>query len=90
MASAIFQSLLDEGRQLRTVIIGYLDDWPRDESGVALRWAEVSGEHRAKGIELVTKTRQWFNSASLLAGPLILHDKTFLYQTLRQVEAAIR
>jgi hypothetical protein len=90
LSQPAFKDLLDEGSEIKDSMLSFLSNWPRDESGTPLYWSDTPREHRATARELVTKTRQWFNSTSQAIAPFILHDRSFLYYTLRQVEAAIR
>jgi hypothetical protein len=88
--SPVVKELLDEGSRLESNILSYLGAWPRDEAGNALYWRDAPVEQQEAGRELVIETRRWFNSFAIAVGSLILHDRTILYHTLRQVEASIR
>jgi hypothetical protein len=90
MESPMLKGFLEEGVRLETSILSFLEQWPRDDSGNALYWGDTPIAHQETGRELVIQTRRWFNSISLVIGPLILHDRSVLYYTLRQVEASIR
>ena len=85
-----FKELLDEGLAIKESITLFLSNWPRDETGAAVYWTETSADHQQVASDLTIQLRQWFNSINQMVMPLILHDRTFLYYTLRQVEAAVR
>ena len=90
MDAPFLKEFLEEGSRLEPGILSFLDRWPRDENGTALSWGDTPVGYQAEGREWVIQVRRWFNSIALAITPLILHDKTVLYYTLRQVEASIR
>jgi hypothetical protein len=90
MDAPFVKEFLDEGARLERDILSFLEDWPREHVGNSISWEDTPIEHKTVGKELVIETRRWFNSIALAIGPSILHDRTVLYYTLRQVEASIR
>jgi hypothetical protein len=84
-----FKELLDEANNLKQSVSTFLSAWPRDDSGSPLFWRDTSHQHRDNARKLALRTRRWFNLVNSIVVPLILHDRTFLYTKLRQVEAAI-
>lgn len=86
----VMQPLIAAGEKLRDQILNFLSNWPRTSIGIGLSWSQTEQGHQEHARTLTIDTRQWFNSLNLRVAPLILHDRTFLYFTLRQVEAAIR
>jgi hypothetical protein len=85
-----FRELLNDGTSIKEAITVFLQRWPKDDDGIERYWADTPALHQQQAQDLVIRTRQWFNAANQMITPLILHDRTFLYFTLRQVEAAIR
>jgi hypothetical protein len=85
-----FKDLLDEGISMKESIGLLLSKWPRDDAGEALYWSDTPQSYQVTASEFVIRVRQWFNSVNQIVMPLVLHDKMFLYYTLRQVEAAVR
>jgi hypothetical protein len=83
-------SLIEAGEELRERILDFLANWPRSPQGHELHWAQTEPKHQEAARALVIDTRQWFNSVTQRIAALILHDRSFLYYTLRQVEGAIR
>jgi len=90
MDAPFVKEFVDEGSRLEENILSFLEDWPRDDAGNSISWRETPIEHQAVGRELVIEARRWFNSIAIAISPLILHDRTVLYYTLRQVEASVR
>lgn len=88
-----FQGLVDSGVELKTRGLAFLDRWPtkvKDGNKGYVPWARVRDSVKDEARELAIDTRQWFNLAIQRIEHLILYDRTFLYRTLRTVEAAIR
>lgn len=85
-----FKELLDDGIAIKDSISRFLADWPCNETGTPLYWSETSGQHQQSASDLTITLRQWFNAINQIIMPLVLHDRTFLYYTLRQAEAAVR
>jgi hypothetical protein len=85
-----FKELLDDGFSIMDAITRFLATWPKDDLGTPSYWADTASDHQQNASDLTVRARQWFNSINQIILPLVLYDRTFLYYTLRQVEAAIR
>jgi hypothetical protein len=84
------QPLVAAGEELRSQILDFLANWPKLPDQGELPWEKTERSHQEHARTLTIETRRWFNSMGLRIAPLILHDRTFMYYALRQVEAAIR
>src|SRR5437870_6345669 len=81
---------MDAGETLKDRILSFLASWPQSPERGALGWGATDPSHKEAARNLALDARRWFNTVNLTIAPLILHDRDFLYYTLRQVEAAIR
>jgi nucleoside 2-deoxyribosyltransferase len=82
--------LYEEGEKLRVEILAFLQRWPRDERNHEKRFEELDEPHHAEADELIERTRMWFNIIKLQVLPYLVYDSSFLYYTLRAVEASIK
>lgn len=84
------QQLHGEGVGLKIRVLAFLDRWPlaNDAEPIDLKSTEAS--HKEAVNELIIETRTWFNALNAEVSPYLLHDKQFLYYTLREVEASIK
>ena len=85
-----FGSLYEEGEELRVEILAFLKRWPRDERNHEKRFEELDESYHAEIDELIERTRMWFSTIKLQVLPYLVYDSSFLYYTLRSVEASIK
>jgi hypothetical protein len=83
-------ALYDDGERLRVEILEFLEHWPRDSSNLEKEFEEIDERHRIEADELIERTRRWFNTIKLQVLPYLIYDSSFLYYTLRTVEASIK
>lgn len=83
-------SLYEEGEKLSIEILSFLKRWPLDERDHEKKFEELDEPHRAEADELIERTRMWFNTIKLQVLPYLVYDSSFLYYTLRAVEASIK
>ncbi len=82
--------LYDEGERLRVEILAFLGRWPHNALNHEKEFEEADEQHRVEADELIERIRRWFNTIKLQVLPYLVYDTTFLYYTLRTVEASIK